>query len=42
MIHRPVDFGFKLLKTKKKKTELRGRSPQANYTHRATAACRRS
>jgi hypothetical protein len=25
-----------------KKTKLRGRSPQANYTDRATAACRRS
>jgi hypothetical protein len=24
------------------KTKLRGRSPQANYTDRATAACRRS
>jgi hypothetical protein len=23
-------------------TKLRGRSPQANYTDRATAACRRS
>jgi hypothetical protein len=28
--------------SKKKKTELRGLSPQANYTDRATAACRRS
>jgi hypothetical protein len=27
---------------KKKKTKLRGSSPQANYTDRATAACRRS
>jgi hypothetical protein len=27
---------------KKKKTKLRGRIPQANYTDRATAACRRS
>jgi hypothetical protein len=27
---------------KKKKTKLRGLSPQANYTDRATAACRRS
>jgi hypothetical protein len=27
---------------KLKKTKLRGRSPQANYTDRATAACRRS
>jgi hypothetical protein len=26
----------------KRKTKLRGRSPQANYTDRATAACRRS
>jgi hypothetical protein len=26
----------------KKITKLRGRSPQANYTDRATAACRRS
>jgi hypothetical protein len=26
----------------KKKTKLRGLSPQANYTDRATAACRRS
>jgi hypothetical protein len=26
----------------KKKTKLRCRSPQANYTDRATAACRRS
>jgi hypothetical protein len=25
-----------------KLTKLRGRSPQANYTDRATAACRRS
>jgi hypothetical protein len=25
-----------------KLTKLRGRSPQANYTERATAACRRS
>jgi hypothetical protein len=25
-----------------KKTKLRGRSSQANYTERATAACRRS
>jgi hypothetical protein len=24
------------------KTKLRGRSPQANYTDRATAVCRRS
>jgi hypothetical protein len=29
-------------KKKKKKTKLRGLSPQANYTDRATAACRRS
>jgi hypothetical protein len=29
-------------KVTKKKTKLRGRSPQANYTDRATAACRRS
>jgi hypothetical protein len=29
-------------KLKKKKTKLRGTSPQANYTDRATAACRRS
>jgi hypothetical protein len=28
--------------TEKKKTELRGPTPQANYTDRATAACRRS
>jgi hypothetical protein len=27
---------------KKKKTKLRGFSPQANYTDQATAACRRS
>jgi hypothetical protein len=27
---------------KAKKTKLRGLSPQANYTDRATAACRRS
>jgi hypothetical protein len=27
---------------KLKKTKLRGRSPQANYTDRGTAACRRS
>jgi hypothetical protein len=27
---------------KKLKTKLRGFSPQANYTDRATAACRRS
>jgi hypothetical protein len=27
---------------KKLKTKLHGRSPQANYTDRATAACRRS
>jgi hypothetical protein len=26
----------------KKRTKLRGRSPQANYTYRATASCRRS
>jgi hypothetical protein len=26
----------------KTKTKLRGRSPQANYTDRATEACRRS
>jgi hypothetical protein len=26
----------------KKKTKLHGLSPRANYTHRATAACRRS
>jgi hypothetical protein len=29
-------------KTKLTKTKLRERSPQANYTDRATAACRRS
>jgi hypothetical protein len=29
------------LRTVVKKTELRGLSPQANYTDRATAACRR-
>jgi hypothetical protein len=29
-------------KNYKLKTKLRGRSPQANYTDRATAACRRS
>jgi hypothetical protein len=28
-------------KKKQKKLKLRGRSPQANYTDRATAACRR-
>jgi hypothetical protein len=28
--------------TEKLKTKLRGLSPQANYTDRATAACRRS
>jgi hypothetical protein len=27
---------------KKKKTKLRGLSPRAKYTDRATAACRRS
>jgi hypothetical protein len=32
---------FKKRKSKKK-TELRGLSPRANYTDRATAACRRS
>jgi hypothetical protein len=32
---------MKELKTKKK-TKLRGFSPQANYTDQATAACRRS
>jgi hypothetical protein len=30
------------LKLKKKKTKLHGLSPQANYTDRVTAACRRS
>jgi hypothetical protein len=29
-------------KKKKKKKKLHGLSPQANYTDRATAACRRS
>jgi hypothetical protein len=36
----PVHFLPSTLK--KLKTKLRGRSPQANYTDRATAACRRS
>jgi hypothetical protein len=31
-----------ILGSKKKKTKLRGLSPQANYTDRATADCRRS
>jgi hypothetical protein len=31
-----------ILRTVSNKTELRGFSPQANYTDRATAACRRS
>jgi hypothetical protein len=35
----PYEVILVILKTK---TKLRGRSPQANYTHRATAACRRS
>jgi hypothetical protein len=30
------------ISTKKKKTKLHGLSPRANYTDRATAACRRS
>jgi hypothetical protein len=32
----------KLKKKLKKKTKLRSRSPQENYTERATTACRRS
>jgi hypothetical protein len=35
-------FFVKLLTKTKKKTKLRGFSPQANYTDQATAACRRS
>jgi hypothetical protein len=35
--HTPYNYALKTTKTK-----LRGRSPQANYTDRATAACRRS
>jgi hypothetical protein len=34
-------FAIRSAKTKKK-TELRGLSPRANYTDRATAACRPS
>jgi hypothetical protein len=32
----------KRTKTETKKTKLHGLSPHANYTDRATAACRRS
>jgi hypothetical protein len=35
-------WSHKHKKLKTKKTELRGFSPQANYTEQATAACRRS
>jgi hypothetical protein len=35
-------FTAVLKKQTKKKTKLHGLSPRANYTHRATAACRRS
>jgi hypothetical protein len=41
----PSFFGFPppiITPLKKKKNKLRGRSPQANYTERATAACRRN
>jgi hypothetical protein len=33
---------YKVINLKKKLTKLSDRSPQANYTDRATAACRRS
>jgi hypothetical protein len=38
MNHRPMRGELNI----KKQNELRGCSPQANYTDRATAACRRS
>jgi hypothetical protein len=40
-----MEFSENVTKTviaKKTKTKLRGRSPEAIYTDRATAACRRS
>jgi hypothetical protein len=40
MIYSLQDFQLKLYTKQKKK--LRGFSPQANYTDRATAACRQS
>jgi hypothetical protein len=36
------DFGGNIRRKEGTKTKLRGFSPQANYTDRATAACRRS
>jgi hypothetical protein len=39
-IHRQIQFMQK--KLKKKKTKFHGLSPRANYTDRATAACRLS
>jgi hypothetical protein len=37
-----IRFGFVILWRYKTKTKLHGLSPRANYTDRATAACRRS
>jgi hypothetical protein len=39
---RYTDCAFYPYKLKKTKTKLHGLSPRANYTDRATAACRRS
>jgi hypothetical protein len=36
------DEGLGLYQLQELKTKLRGLSPRANYTDRATAACRRS
>jgi hypothetical protein len=39
---RHVEAQDPTIKLKKKKTKLRGLSPRANYTDRATAACQRN
>jgi hypothetical protein len=42
MIYTDITYIYTRNTDMKLKTKLRGRSPQANYTDRATAACRRS
>jgi hypothetical protein len=39
VLYLPVDYPYLMYELK---TKLHGLSPQANYTDRATAACRRS
>jgi hypothetical protein len=38
----PIDYSNYAWRRLLKKTKLQGLSPRANYTDRATAACRRS